>query len=132
MGIKQYTVGKRWEQEIISYYHKKGYFAYKIPTEFNGTLFDIIIAKNGSCMFIEAKHTKTNKLYYKGSGIYKKREELDRFIEKTNNNIFIFIKSDTLGYYWTTWLKSKDLFEKQGYLDLKKDCFCANGGGVNV
>lgn len=122
MGLKQQKVGKQWEQELIDYYHKRGFFAYKFPTEFNGTICDIVVAKNGACLFIEAKHIKTGKIYYKGSGIFKKKDELNRFVEKTNNNIYIMIKSDKVGIYWTTWVRSKEMFEKQGYLDLEKDC----------
>ena len=132
MGLKQYSVGKEWEEELLDYYSKRGFFAYKFPTEFNGTICDIIVAKKGACMFIEGKHTKNEKLYYKSSGIYKKRDELDRFVAKTKNNIYIMIKSDKLGKYWTTWVRSKETFEKQGYLDLKKDCLCANRGDINV
>lgn len=131
MGLKQYSVGKGWEETLLDYYNKRGYFSYKFPTEFNGTICDILIAKNGTCMFIEAKHTKNEKLYYKSSGIYKKRDELDNFVNSTNNNVYIMIKSDKLGVYWTTWVRSREAFEKQGYLDLKKDCFCANRGDVS-
>lgn len=131
MGLKQYSVGKGWEETLLDYYNKRGYFSYKFPTEFNGTICDIVIAKNGACMFIEAKHTKNEKLYYKSSGIYKKRDELDNFVKSTNNNVYIMIKSDKLGVYWTTWVRSREAFEKQGYLDLKKDCFCANRGDVS-
>ena len=79
-------------------------------------------------MYIEAKHTKTDKLYYKGCGIHKKRDELDNFVNKYNNNVYIMIKSDKLGVYWTTWVKARPIFEKKGYLDLKEDCYCGNGG----
>ena len=126
MGIKQYKVGKSWEEELMDYYNKRGFYTYKFPTDFNGTICDILVSKNGSCMYIEAKHTKTNKLYYKGCGIYKKRDELDNFVNKYNNNIYIMIKSDKLGVYWTTWLKAKPIFEEKGYLDLEKDCYCGN------
>ena len=128
MGIKQYKVGKSWEEELMDYYNKRDFYTYKFPTDFNGTICDILVSKNGSCMYIEAKHTKTNKLYYKGCGIYKKRDELDNFVNKYNNNIYIMIKSDKLGIYWTTWLKAKPIFEEKGYLDLEKDCYCGNGG----
>lgn len=126
MGITQYKVGKSWEEELMDYYHKRGFFTYKFPTEFNGTICDLIIARNGSCMFIECKHVKHKKLYYKANGLNKKRDELDNFVKKYNNNIYIMIKSDDLGIYWTTWLKSKPIFEEKGYLDLATDCFCAN------
>ena len=37
------------------------------------------------------------------------------------------ICSDTVGVFWITWLKAKELFERKGYLDLEKDCYCGNG-----
>lgn len=126
MGKVQQKVGKDWEQELLEYYHKKGYWSYKMVTEFGGTICDIIVMKNSSCLFIEAKHTTTNKLYYKGCGIYKKKDEIDNFVNKYNTNVYIMIKSDKLGVYWTTWLKAKPIFEEKGYLDLEKDCYCAN------
>ena len=128
MGLKQYKVGKSWEESLMDYYGKRNFYTYKFPTDFNGTICDILVSKNGSCMYIEAKHTKTDKLYYKGCGIYKKRDELDNFVNKYNNNIYIMIKSDKLGIYWTTWVKARPIFEKKGYLDLKEDCYCGNGG----
>lgn len=123
MGIKQQKVGKSFEWEVLNWYNKKGYFTYKFPTDFNGTVCDIAVARRGSCLFIECKHTTSDKLYYKGCGIYKKKDELDNFVKKTNNNIYIMIKSDKLGYFWTTWVKVKSIFEEKGYLDLEKDCF---------
>lgn len=126
MGLKQQQVGKSFEKEILDYYSHKNWWAFKIPTEFNGTICDIILAKNGAVMFVEAKHIVGDKLYYKGSGIYKKRDEIDNFVKKYNCNVYIMIKSDKVGYYWTTWVRSKETFEKQGYLDLEKDCFKAS------
>lgn len=123
MGIKQYEIGKSWEEDLLKYYHDKNYWVYKIPTSTSGTVFDIIVAKGGSCLCIEAKHITNDKLYYKGCGIYKKRDELDRFVKRSNNNIYIMIKSDKKGYFWTTWLKAKPVFEEKGYLDVEKDCF---------
>lgn len=123
MGIKQYDVGKKWEKELLIYYSKKGYWTYKFPTEFGGTICDIVIVKNGGCMFIEAKHTQSDKLYFKSSGLYKKRDEIDNFVKKYNCNVYIMIKSDILGIYWTTWLKAKPIFEDKRYLDLEKDCY---------
>lgn len=126
MGITQYKVGKSWEQEIMEYYNKKNYFAYKFPTEFSGTICDIILIKNSACMMVECKHTTGEKLYYKGCGIYKKRDEIDNFVKKYNTNVYIMIKSDKLGIFWTSWINAKPIFESQGYLDLKKDCFKGN------
>lgn len=123
MGVKQQKVGKDFEWEILNYYNKKGYFTYKFPTDFNGTVCDIVVARGGHCMFIECKHTTGDKLYYKGCGIHKKRDELDRFIKKSNNNIYIMIKSDKLGYFWTTWVKARPIFEEKGHLDLERDCY---------
>lgn len=129
MGAKQQKVGKEFEWEILDCYNEKGYFTYKIPTLNNGTVFDIIVVKGGSCLCIEAKHITGDKLYYKGCGIYKKRDELDRFVKRTNNNIYIMIKSDKLGYFWTTWITAKPKFEDKGYLDLEKDCIKMSLGG---
>lgn len=126
MGIKQQRVGKSFEKEILEYYSKKGYWSYKIPTDFNGTVCDIILVKNSAVMFIECKHTTSDKLYYKGSGIYKKRDELNNFVQKYNTNIYIMIKSDKVGTFWTSWINAKPIFESQGYLDLEKDCFKGN------
>lgn len=126
MGITQQRVGKSFEKEILDYYCKKGYFAYKFPTEFNGTICDIILIKNSAVMMIECKHTTSDKLYYKGSGIYKKRDEIDNFVQKYNTNIYIMIKSDKVGTFWTSWINAKPIFESQGYLDLVKDCFKGN------
>ena len=126
MGLKQQRIGKSFEKEILDYYAKKGYFAYKFPTEFNGTICDILLIRNSACMLIECKHTTSDKLYYKGSGIYKKRDELQNFVQKYNTNIYIMIKSDKVGVYWTSWINAKPIFESQGYLDLEKDCFKGN------
>lgn len=130
MGIKQQKVGKDFEWEILNYYNKRHYFTYKFPTDFNGTVCDIIVAKGGACLMIECKHTTDSKLYYKGCGIFKKRDELDRFVKRTNNNVYIYIKSDEIGYYWTTWVMAKPIFEEKGYLDLKEDCFSADLGNM--
>lgn len=126
MGLKQQRVGKSFEKEIIEYYSKKGYFAYKFPTEFNGTICDILLIRNSSCMLIECKHTTSDKLYYKGCGIYKKKDEINNFVQKYNTNIYIMIKSDKVGTFWTSWINAKPIFESQGYLDLEKDCFKGN------
>ena len=122
MSIKQYKIGKSWEEAIMEYYNKKGYYVYKFPTEFNGTICDILISKNSSAMFIEAKHTTKDKLSYKASGLYKKRDELDNFVRKYGNDVWIMIKSDVVGNYWLTWSNAKPILEEKGYLDLKNDC----------
>lgn len=120
--LKQYQYGKEWEDEVIKYYSDKDYFVYKIPTMNNGTVFDIFVAKKGSCLMIECKHIDSDKLYYMGSGIFKKRDELDHFIDTTKNNIYIYVKSDTTGTWWTTWLKAKPIFEEKGFITVE-DCY---------
>ena len=77
-------------------------------------------------MFIECKHTTSDKLHYKGSGLYKKRDEIQNFVQKYNTNVYIMIKSDKVGVFWTSWINAKPIFEEKGYLDLKKDCFKGN------
>ena len=129
MGLKQQKIGKDFEWKVLEHYNKKGYFTYKFPTDFNGTVCDMLVAKSGGCLFIEAKHTTSNKLYYKGCGIYKKKDELDRFVTRTNNNVYIMIHSDKLGFFWTTWIMAKPKFEDKGYLDLEKDCIKMSLGG---
>lgn len=122
MGIKQYKIGKSWEQEVMEYYNKKGYYTYKFPTEFNGTICDLLISRNSSAMFIECKHTTKDKLSYKASGLYKKRDEIDNFVRKYGNDVWIMIKSDIVGNYWLTWSNAKPILEEKGYLDLRNDC----------
>lgn len=126
--LKQYQYGKFWEDKVIEYYNNKGYFAHKLPTVNNGTVFDIIVAKGGSCMMIECKHIEGDKLYYNGSGLLKKRDEIDHFISTTKNNVYIYVLSDTTGVWWTTWIKAKPIFEKKGFICLE-DCF---KGDINV
>ena len=120
--LKQYSVGKQWEDRIIKYYNDRGYFTYKIPTMNSGTVFDIIAAKKGSVLMIECKHTDSDKLYYSGSGLLKKRHELDHFIDRTQNNIYLYVNSEETGTWWTTWLKAKPIFEEKGYIT-KEDCY---------
>lgn len=122
MSIKQYKIGKSWEEEIMEYYNKRKYYTYKFPTEFNGTICDILVSKNSSAMFIEAKHTTKDKLSYKASGLYKKRDEIDNFVRKYGNDVWIMIKSDIVGNYWLTWSNAKPILEEKGYLDLRNDC----------
>ena len=123
--VTQYAIGKKWEDEVLHYYTKKGYFTYKIPTLNNGTVFDIFVARGGSCLMIECKHIDGDKLYYAGSGLLKKTDEIDHFIKTTNNNVYIYINSDTTGSFWTTWLKAKPILVEKGYIT-KEDCFPCN------
>lgn len=117
--LKSYTNGKNWEDEVIEYYNNRGYFVYKIPTMNGGTVFDIIAVRKGTALMIECKHIKGSKLYYKSSGLEKKTNEIDHFIGITGNNLYIYVKSDTDGVFWTTWANSSKLLKKQGYLHTK-------------
>ena len=86
-GLKSQSVGKSWEQRIIRAYYKRGYQPFKLATEINGTCFDIIAIKNATALCIEAKHTKSDKLYFKSSGLEKKQDEINHFIKHCNTNI---------------------------------------------
>lgn len=121
----QYDVGKKWEEEVMEYYAKKNYFVYKIPTMTSGTVFDILVAKKGSVLMIECKHIEGDKLYYKSSGLLKKTDEIEHFINTTQNNVYLYIKSDKSGTFWTTWEKVKDKLKGRGYIT-KEDCFPCN------
>ena len=118
----QYEIGKLWEDTIIDYYNNKGYFVHKIPTLNSGTVFDIIAIHNGAALCIECKHIRGGKLYYKGSGLSKKSDELDHFVNTTGNNVYIYVYSDVDGAWWTTWKRSSELLKEKGYLE-KSDCF---------
>ena len=120
--LKQYQVGKKWEERIIDYYNEKGYFTYKIPTMNSGTVFDIMAVKKGAALMIECKHIDGEKLYYAGSGLLKKRDEINHFIDRTGNNIYIYVESEKTGTWWTTWVKAFPIFEEKGYIDAG-DCF---------
>lgn len=114
--LKSYTNGKNWEDKIIEYYSDKGYFVYKIPTMNTGTVFDIIALHNGAALCIECKHITGSKLYYESSGLKKKTDEIERFVNKTGNNLYIYVNSDKDGIFWTTWANSGELLKSQGYL----------------
>lgn len=120
--LKQYQAGKDWEDKVIEYYSNKGYFTYKIPTMNSGTVFDIMAIRKGAALMIECKHTDSDKLYYAGCGILKKRDEIDHFVNTTGNNIYIYVNSEKTGTWWTTWIKAKPIFEEKGYIT-KEDCF---------
>lgn len=122
MGIKQYKVGKSWEEEVLNYYSKKGYSTLKLPTDLEGTMFDIIALRHNKAVCIECKHTKTDKLYYKSSGLYKKRDELDNFYIN-DNTVMIFVKSDVDGTFIIDWKVAKDLFEEKGYIKKEDGIF---------
>ena len=74
---------------------------------------------------IECKHIDGDKLYYKGSGLLKKTDEIEHFINVTQNNVYLYIKSDTSGTFWTTWEKAKNILKERGYIT-KEDCFPCN------
>lgn len=124
MGITQYKVGKSWEQEIMEKYSKQGYCTFKLPTDIAGTVFDIIAIRNNKAVCIEAKHTNTDKLGFTSSGLEHKRDELDNFREKGNNEVLIYIKSEKLGQFVIPWDSARLMFKAKGYLDLEKDCIC--------
>jgi Holliday junction resolvase len=121
MGLKQQKVGKSWEEEIINNYYEKGWQPFKIPTEIKGTCFDIILIKDSAVMCIEAKHIQGDKLYFKGSGLSKKQDEINHFITHCNTNIYLFIKSDKTGCFWTSWLNAYPILKERGYIT-KEDC----------
>lgn len=120
-GLKSQQVGKSWEQEIISMYYDKGWQPFKIPTEIMGTCFDIILIKNSAVMCVEAKHIQGAKLYFKSSGLYKKQDELNHFTRHSNTNVYLFIKSDKTGCFWTSWLEAYPILKEKGYIDIN-DC----------
>jgi Holliday junction resolvase len=120
--LKQYQVGKKWEEQVMDYYNDRNYFVYKIPTMNSGTVFDVIAVKKGAALMIECKHIDSDKLYYAGSGILKKRDELNHFVNKTGNNVYIYVESEKTGTWWTTWVRAYPIFEKKGYIDIN-DCF---------
>ena len=126
MGMIQYKIGKDWEEEVLNYYNKRGYWTYKMPTMLNGTVFDILAIKNASVICIECKHITGDKLNFKSSGIEKKYDEIEHFVKTCGTNVFIYIKSDKLNsVYWTTFARSGQLLKEKGHLDLQKDCFKA-------
>lgn len=118
---KQYEKGKNWEEMVIDYYNERGYFTYKMPTMSKGTVFDIMAVKKGAALMIECKHIQGEKLYYKGSGLIKKRDEIENFIKRTGNNLYIYVMSEATGTWWTTWVQARELLEKRGYIT-KEDC----------
>ena len=120
MGMQQYRVGKSWEADVMKYYSKLGYSTIKLPTDLEGTVFDIIALKHNNAVCIECKHTKTEKLYYKSSGLERKRDELDNFYVN-GNTVMIFIKSDKTGTFIIDWKIAKELFNRKGYIT-KDDC----------
>lgn len=121
MGLKQQQIGKKFEHEIMDSYYKKGWQPFKIPTEIKGTCFDIIVIKNSRVMCIEAKHIQGKKLYFKGSGLFKKQDEINHFIKHCNTNIYIYVKSDVDGCFFTSWLEAYPKFKEKGYITVE-DC----------
>ena len=125
MGIKQQKVGKSWEQEIINAYYDKGWQPFKIPTEIMGTCFDIILIKSSAVMCIEAKHIQGEKLYFKSSGLYKKQDEINHFIKHCGTKIYIYVKSDKTGTWFSSWLELYPILKEKGYIDIN-DCIKMN------
>lgn len=120
-GLKSQQLGKTWEREILDAYYKKGYQGFKIATEISGTCFDIILIKNATVMCIEAKHIQGEKLYFKGSGLSKKEDEINHFIKHCNTNVYVFVKSDKTGIWYSSWLQLYPIFKEKGYIT-KEDC----------
>lgn len=120
MGIRQYRVGKSWEEDVLKYYSDHGYATIKLPTDLEGTVFDILAIRNNTCICIECKHTATEKLYYKSCGLEHKRDELDNFCSY-GNQVIIFVKSDKTGIWCNTWELLKPIFKDNGYIT-KSDC----------
>lgn len=120
MGMQQYAVGKSWEEQVLNYYSGLGYSTIKLPTDLEGTVFDIIAIKRNNAVCIECKHIKNDKLYYKSSGIERKRDELDNFCSN-GNTVMIFVKSDKTGTFIIDWNLAKLIFRSKGYLT-KEDC----------
>lgn len=120
MGIKQYKVGKSWEEEVMDYYGNHGFSTIKLSTDLDGTVFDIIAIKGNKAVCIECKHTTTEKLYFKSSGLEHKRDELNNFVAN-GNNVIIYVKSDKTGTFIIDWLDAKKIFKEKGYI-VKEDC----------
>lgn len=120
MGMKQYKVGKSWEEEVMMYYGKHGFSTIKLSTDLDGTVFDIIAIKGNKAVCIECKHTTTEKLYFKSSGLEHKRDELNNFVAN-GNNVIIYVKSDKTGTFIIDWLDAKKIFKEKGYI-IKEDC----------
>ena len=120
-GLKSQKVGKSWEQEILDVYYKRGFQGFKIATEISGTCFDIILIKHAGVMCIEAKHIQGDKLYFKGSGLSKKQDEINHFIKHCNTNVYIYVKSDKTGKWFTSWLQAYPIFQEKGYITVN-DC----------
>ena len=120
-GIKSQAVGKSWEQEIMDMYYGRGYQPIKIATEIKGTCFDIVLIKNATVMCVEAKHITGDKLYFKGSGLSKKEDEINHFIKHCNTNVYIFVKSDKTGTWFHSWMAVYPILKERGYIT-KEDC----------
>ena len=57
MGLKQYQVGKSWEEEVMEYYKTYGFCTIKLPTDIDGTVCDIIALK-----YNKAVHPRNSKI----------------------------------------------------------------------
>ena len=69
----------------------------------------------------EAKHTKSDKLYFKSSGLEKKQDEINHFIKHCNTNIYVYVCSDKTGTWFESWLNIYPIFKEKGYIT-KEDC----------
>lgn len=123
MGIKSYENGKSLEQKVMSMYRNKGYFTYKIPTMIEGTVFDILAIKNNGVICIECKHINGNVLSFHKSGLYKKKDELNHFVDTTNTSVYIFIECECDGeddIYLISWKYLYKCFEKADTIYVKR------------
>ena len=116
MSKTQYDVGKSWEDRVIDYYNKKGYFVYKIPTLIGGTVFDIIAIHKGAVLCIECKNIKGSKLYFESSGLKKKKDEIDHFVNASKTNLYLYVYSDKDGAFWITWPDAREKLIEKGYI----------------
>lgn len=101
MGKIQQEVGKSFENEMLEILKDKGYWATKLKTGNNGTVFDILAVKNNRAIAIECKNvTHKNSLRFTKE-IEKKYDELYNYFE-INNNLYLAIRFDD-GIYFRRW-----------------------------
>ena len=54
------------------------------------------------------------------------KDELNHFVSHCRTNVYIFVKSDKTGCFWTSWVEAKNHFLKKGYI-CKEDCIDMGG-----
>lgn len=120
MSMKQYKVGKSWEDDVMLAYNKQGYSTIKLSTDLEGTVFDIIALKGNKAICIECKHTQSDKLYYESSGLKRKRDEIWNFIGN-GNDVVLFVKFENIGTYVANWVEVAPILTEKGYIT-KDNC----------